>query len=259
MYIADSGNHRIVRVHLGSTTDICTIGSGPGSDLNQLNEAQDVMATNTSLYVLDTNNCRVQKLSLDGSDSTTVVSYDPSYVSYFLYVDDSGNIYLSVESKHKVLFFSSNASNSKIVAGNGTQGSTHTQLNSPFGVFVNRNGTIYIADHDNGRVMKWIKNGSSGIPVTDTTTRLSRPRGIVVDTNEYMYIVDGGNNQIIRVAPDSMLGTCIASCRGSSSRFLAYSRSLAFDSHGSLYVTDRDGHTVRKFQINPSQSEYFFR
>ena len=68
MHICARINHRIVVVHLDSTMNSFTIGSGRGFDLGQLSGPIDAISTNTSLYVLDSGNFRVQKLSLNRSD-----------------------------------------------------------------------------------------------------------------------------------------------------------------------------------------------
>jgi hypothetical protein len=45
-----------------------------------------------------------------------------------------------------VLYFQLGSTVGKIVAGNETAGSDNNQLNSPYGVFVNLSGIIYIVD-----------------------------------------------------------------------------------------------------------------
>ena len=258
LYVADSLNHRIIVIALNSTNNISIIGSGPGSNANQFNQPIDLVAINTSLYVLDLNNHRMQKMSLNGSNPSTVPGLSSLDLPYFLYVDKYDNIYLSDTHKHRVLFYPVNFTNYTIVAGNGTAGSNNNQLNTPLSVFVNQNGTIYVADYLNHRIMKWFFGASSGIMVAGNGTsgsslsQLSEPREVVVDINEYMYITDGINARIIRWGPNSTFGVCIAGCTGTTglaSNQLAFARSLSFDSDGSLYVSDRDNHRVQKFQI----------
>jgi hypothetical protein len=264
MYISDIDNHRIVVVHLNSTTNISIIGSGPGPGSNQFNMPHDVFVTNTSLYVNDLGNHRVQKMSLNGSDMITVLYYMP-YTFYYLFVDNNANIYVSVPWNHGVLLFRSNSTNGLIVAGTGVVGSHNEQLNAPYGVFVNDVGTIYVADCHNHRIMKWLPGASSGFIVAGngtagaTSMQLNRPTQIIVDTNEYMYISEADNSRITRWRPHSTFGECIAACTGTggtASTQLHLPHSLAFDSNGSLYVSDSDNHRVQKFQILNYQSEF---
>ena len=230
----------------------------PGSIPSQINEPHGLATTNTSLYVIDLGNRRVQQLSLDGTNATTVPALSGLNYPYYLYVDDDSNIYLSDTHNHRVLLFSLNATNGTIVAGTGISGYQDEQLNTPFGVFVTHAKTIYIADASNNRIMKWLPGATSGIRVAGDgtfgyrSTQLSRPSKIVIDTNEYMYIANDENGRIIRWAPNSTFGVCIVACSqssGTASTQLNSPHSLAFDSNGSLYVCDYANHRVQKFQM----------
>jgi hypothetical protein len=266
LYISDKDNHRIVVVYLNSTSANFAIGSGFGSDLGQFNLPHDVFVTNTSLYITDYGNNRVQKTSLDGSNATTVAYLGELGTPHYLYVDNNANIYVSGYSRHNVLFFRSNATNFTIVAGTGVAGSDNNQLDRPYGVFVNDVGTIYIADYNNNRIMKWLSGASSGVRVAgdgtpgNSSTQLRTPTHIIVDENEYMYISESNNRRITRWAPNVNFGVCIVACSGklgTASTQLTNPHSVAFDSNGSLYVSDYRNHRVQKFQILNYRSEYF--
>ena len=185
---------------------------------------------------------------------------------HYLYVDSSDSIYLSDTYNHSVLLFLSNSTSGKVVAGNRVQGSNNDQLSRPYGVFVNRIGTIYIADRYNNRIMKWFSGASAGIRVAgdgtpgSSSTQVDSPTQIIVDENEYMYISEIGYGRITRWPPNSTCGVCIAACAGSpgnTSTQLREPHSLAFDSNGSLYVTDWGNHRVQKFKILDYESKYF--
>jgi sugar lactone lactonase YvrE len=266
LYISDTENHRIVVVHLNSITDSFAIGSGLGSDSGQFNAPRDVFVTSSSLYISDFGNRRVQKSSLDGSNAITVATFGELDLPKYLYIDNNANIYVSDSSRHSVLFFRSNATNFTIVAGTGVAGSNDDQLDRPFGVFVNDVGTIYIADCYNHRIMKWLSGASSGVRIAgdgtpgDTSAQVHAPTQIIVDENEYMYISESFNGRITRWAPNANFGLCIVACSGISgtaSTQLSYPHSLAFDSNGSLYVSDYDNHRIQKFQILNYRGKYF--
>jgi sugar lactone lactonase YvrE len=200
LYISDSNNHRIVVVQLGSMSGTFTIGSGS----NQFQSPLDVFVTNTSLYVIDSGNKRVQKMALDGSNPTTVLSLNELKEPHYLYVDHNANIYVSVKSNHRVLLFRSNSADSTIVAGTGVVGSNNDQLFGPYGVFVSHTGTIYIADCENNRIMKWLSGATTGICVAGdgtggiSSTQLHHPTQVIADANEYMYISERDSARITR-------------------------------------------------------------
>ncbi len=259
LYVSDQMNNRVVVVNLDSITNISIIGSGPGNNTNQFNIPFDLFVTNTSLYVIDYNNHRVQKTSLDGSNPSTVPGLTGLNWPLYLYVDNDDNIYLSDTGNNRVLLFLSNSANFTIVAGTGVIGNNSNQLNTPYGIFVNQNGTIYIADCNNHRIMKWLVGASVGsLAAGDGTVgvssiQLSYPTQIIVDANEYMYITEYGNARVTRWAPNSSFGVCIAACTGTigtASTQLYGPYSLAFDSYGSLYVSDRFNNRIQKFQIS---------
>jgi DNA-binding beta-propeller fold protein YncE len=164
-----------------------------------------------------------------------------------------------------VLLFHENWKNFSLVAGTGINGSNNNQLNTPYGIFVNHIGTIYIADCYNHRIMKWFSRAISGIIVAGngtsgtSLTQLNAPTQVIVDENEYMYISESGF-RITRWVPNETFGVCIAGCTGiwgTASTQLNGPHSLAFDRNGSLYVSDHNNHRVQKFQILDHHSEYF--
>ena len=258
MYISDSSNHRVLIVDLNFSSHVSILGSGLGSNADQLNVPMGLFATNTSLYVIDTNNGRIQKTLLNGSNPSSLSGYSGLNTSYYLYIVNDDQIYLSDLLNHVVFLFISNLTNGTVVAGTRVAGPGLQQLNRPYGVFVDRNGTLYVADRLNHRIMKWFSGANTGQKVAGTgtagtgRTQLNSPSQVIVDTNGYMYITESVNARITRWAPDSSLGVCIAACtgvNGIATNQLNRPHSLAFDSHGSIYVNDRLNNRIQKFQI----------
>ncbi len=106
--------------------------------------------------------------------------------------------------------------------------------------------------------MKWFSGASAGILAAgsgasgNSLTQLNEPIHITVDTNEYMYISDNANVPVIRWTPNATFGECIAACTlttGTALTLLNIPHSLAFDSNGSLYVSEWGIHRMQKFQI----------
>ena len=267
LYISDTNNNRIVIVDLTSNTNISIIGSGPGSNPTQFNMPFNLFLTHTSLYVIELINLRLQKVPLNGSNPSTVVSMSGFDWAIFFYVDGDENIYVSVTQNDKVVFFRANTTNWIIVAGTGVVGANDNQLNGPFGVFVSSNQTLYVADCYNYRIMKWYSGALTGIRVAGdgtpgmSSTQLNCPTQIIVDVNENMYISERDNSRITRWNANASFGECIAACTGiagSARTELNAPHSLAFDSAGSLYVSDRQNHRIQKFQFL-SYRKYYIR
>ena len=279
LYIADKYNHRIVVIRPNSTTATQIFGNGSGVAQTQFNQPTDVFVTSTAIFILDTVNYRVQRYSRDGTQIKTVAgntglwgsstSFTGFTISYALFVDVLGFLYVSDCNNHRVMRFPPNSSNGTravIVAGTGSAGSSPALLYAPRGIFVTGDDlTLYVADTLNHRIQRWTNNACSGVTVAGTgiagsgLDQLNSPVAVVVDTNSYMYITDQGNNRILRWAVGACTGECIASCSDTSpgstaDRFLN-ARGIGFDSQGSLYVCDSSNNRVQKFLILPNAGE----
>ncbi|CAF3657493.1 unnamed protein product [Rotaria socialis] len=67
-----------------------------------------------------------------------------------------------------------------------------------------------------------------------------------------MYICDKNNNRILCWAPNACAGDCITGCSmtvGAIFNQLNSSFSIAFDSQGSLYVSDTGNNRAQKFLV----------
>ena len=270
LYIADTGNNRVLMIAPNSTTTTHVLGGDVQSTTLMIYNPTSIFASRTSIYVMDAGSFRVQKWSKDSSnvmtiagifgergDSTSMRTFSNSYS---LFVDNYDNLFLS-DFNDRVMRFpwnSTSGTNGVIVAGTGVRGFSSAQLNGPSGIFVTDNGILYIADTNNHRIQKWIIGGSSGVTVAGTRTagrgpsQLLFPLSVLVDSNGYMYITDNGNDRILRWAPHATIGECMAGCTGYwgvDSSQLNAPVSISFDSNGCLYVSDRQNNRVQKFAI----------
>jgi sugar lactone lactonase YvrE len=258
LYIADQNNNRIVVVQLNGMANVSIIGSGSGSSASQFKSPSDVCVTNTSIYVMDTDNNRVQKWFRNGSNPTTMPGGSAFNSSDYLFVDKYMNLYVSNYWGNKVNRFAPNSSSPVRVAGNGIAGSAANQVYNPGGLFVDDAYTIYVADSQNNRIQKWAYNASSGITIAGTGVlgsslkQLNYPRSLAVDANGHMYIADTLNHRILAWAPNATSGVCVAACTnttGNRADMLNFPQVVAFDSNGSMYVSDNGNNRVQKFTL----------
>ena len=166
----------------------------------------------------------------------------------------ASTLYCSMFSGHQVVKKSLNDNSSTMitVAGNGSQGSTSNMLYRPFGIFVDTNFDLYVADWNNHRIQLFRLGQINGITVAgnksaNITISLYYPTNVILDGNKYLFITDGGNHRII--GSDENGFRCIVACSGygPTSDQLNQPRSIAFDSFGNLYVADRNNHRIQKF------------
>jgi sugar lactone lactonase YvrE len=265
LYVADTGNGRIVVIQPNSTIAVATIQTARMS--SRYGGFVDVSVTKTNVYVLDNSAQQVNIWSINRSNPSTIdesslniMTFDGSLGSFF--VDQDDNLYVNDRSRSTITFYPSNTTNNSagvVVAGNGTPGSAPDQLYDPLGIFVDDNRSLYIADYENNRIQKWTYGASAGVTVAgngecsaDTLSQLCRPKFVIVDSNQNIYTVDIRFTRIVRWTIGADRGECIAACSGgkdlqSNNLYSAYT--IAFDSQGSLYVSDMFNNRVQKFQI----------
>ncbi len=271
LYIGDRNNNRVVLVQLNSTTAPAVIGQGSTSNMYTLYGPTGTFVTRTSIYIMDTLNFRVQKWSRNLSNPVTVagilgvngtsMNMTTLSRSFGVFVDNYANLFVGDYLNNRVMMFPWNSTSGTagaMVAGTGSSGSGANQLNGPFGLFVTDDGILYIADYNNHRIQKWIIGATSGVTVAGTgaagsgLSQFNFPNTVVVDLNGYMYIADENNNRVTSWAPGAHIGECIAGCTGNggaAANQLSAPDAIAFDSTGSMYVSDWRNNRVQKFQI----------
>jgi hypothetical protein len=90
------------------------------------------------------------------------------------------------------------------VAGNqnGTIGSDLGSLNFPVDIFVDSNYTLFVADGNNNRIVKYYANAAGGILVAGNLTpgnspsQFNQPKGIAIDQTGAMIVGDTANYRI---------------------------------------------------------------
>lgn len=101
-------------------------------------------------------------------------------------------------------------SNGKTVAGGNGVGSGLNQLNDSYGVFVDSDGAVFVADYFNHRVVKWSEGASNGTVLAGgecgdiSQGQLCHPSAITLDKEGTMFITvedntfGSGNGSVVR-------------------------------------------------------------
>ena len=143
--------------------------------------------------------------------------------------------------------------NGTTVAGGNGEGHGSNQLNTPLGLYVDDDQTVYVADLSNDRIMEWKTGVTSGKVVAgghgtgNGFHQLHRPLAVIVDKeSDSLLISDSANKRIVRWSRrNGTRGEVILSninCIG-----------LEMDKNGSLYVVDSENQEVRRYRRGESR------
>ncbi len=204
----------------------------------------------------------------DGGPATQASMNEPWGAVY----DSSGNLYIS-DYLNNVIRKVDTTGTITTYAGNGTQGycgdgglATQACLNSPKGLAIGPNTTLYIADSFNHRVrevnsagsIRTIagngQNGFSGDGGQATQAMIGVPRGLAL-TNGILYIANGGNARVRGVTLKSgIIHTLVGSIAGYDGDNHAPLATQFFVPDGivslpgsTMLIADRDNARVRLF------------
>ena len=176
VYVVDSGNNEIRRITSGGVVTTLagqtTAGNvdGTGSMAKFSSPYGMVIASSGDLYVADSNNNTIRKVTTSGVVSTFVGDGTTGYI------DATG---------------------------------TAAELRHPFGIAVNAAGNFYVTDRSNYRIRMITPSGvvttlaGSGtlgsVDATGTAAQFYYSQGIVVDTSGALYVVDQGDHRIRKI------------------------------------------------------------
>jgi uncharacterized protein (TIGR03437 family) len=282
LYIADFGNNAVRRVSNGIITTVAGNGTagfsgdnGPATSA-ELNGPTGVAVDSAgNLYIADFNNNRIRKVAngnittiagtgVNGCDAGGPALSFRVTLPRAIAVDAAGNLYIADWFCARVLRVVNGVVS--IFAGSGNPGfadgpAAQARFRYNYGVAVDAQGNVYVADSANERIRMISKgvvntlvgNGNAGFSGDNgpaTNGELNSPTGVGVDSLGNLYIADFGNNVVRKVANGiitTIAGGGTATNGGSATgAFLNGPTGVAIDPVGNAYVADTGNHRVLK-------------
>ncbi|CAF1381486.1 unnamed protein product [Adineta steineri] len=232
-----------------STTSTTTTSTSTTSTTSTTTTAGNPCTTGN--YLWNTSGITI----LDSSQVTKVTN---------MYIDSNNTLYITDEYTNTVVWrLLKNATSATIISGTkGSTGSSNTQLNHPQDVYVDTVGTMYVSDHYNHRVQKYINGSTVGTTIAGITgsggsslNQLKHPRYITLDpTQAYIYITDNDNHRIMRYSTTSTSGdngTVVAGGNGAGNTItsLSYPWGIWYQPcvSSDLFITNNGGHSIMRW------------
>jgi PKD repeat protein len=258
-------------------------GDGGQATSAQLNRPRGVaIDAQGNVYVATENDYRVRKVaggtittvagtgvtgfSGDGGQATSAQITSPVGVA----VDGQGNLYIADRDNNRIRKVSGGIITT--VAGTGVAGysgdggqATSAQIRSPYGIALDAQGNLYIADFNNNRVRKVTTAGVistiagtgvagySGDGGQATSAQLKGPVAVALDAQGNLYIADYSNYRVRKVTTAGVIstvaGTGVPGFSGdggpATSAQTGSPAGVAVDVSGTLYIADWSNNRIR--------------
>jgi sugar lactone lactonase YvrE len=242
-----------------------------------------------NLYFADEGSHRVRKIAADTGIVTTVAGTpffvgssgpdgvpatesnlaSPTDIAF----DAAGNLYISDVGSASVRVVAADTGLINTAIGGGSLGSDgpalSVQLNAPRAIAVDGAGTVYVAEWGGNRLRRFapdtqlvttlVGNGTAafcgdGLPALGAC--LASPRAMVLDAGGNIFVSDYNNGRIRRIdAATGVISTVAGANSPSDDQFalnaaiLNYSRSIALDAGGNLYIAEGTSNLVHKVSV----------
>lgn len=212
VYVTDFYNHRIQQ--FSANGDFIRMWGGFGSEEGEFKYPGGIaISVDGNIYVTDSGNDRVQKFTAKGEfihqwGNEGSVDGQFSFPLGIAITHDGNNIYVTdggiINGNHRVQQFNSNGD---FIRKWGSEGSETGKFDSPSGITIANDGSIYVADTFNNRIQQF---SADGVFISQLGNfglepgQFSVPYGITIADDGSLYVADTRNNRIQKFIPKSL-------------------------------------------------------
>ena len=274
VFIADAGDSNRIRKLMpnGSVTTVAGsvegYADGPGTQAAFNTPSGLALDSEGNLFVADTGNNRIRKITPAGLVSTVAGDGTAGYVDgrgtqarfdgpIGLAVDTKGNIYVADTYNDRVRKITPDGVVTTVAgAGLGyADGPAGNALfDTPCAIVVSPDGTLIVADTGNHRLRKIANGQVSTLPVSFleevNPADLRKPVGLALTHDGFLYVTEPDRARVVQIAPDGrarvIAGGTPADREGSDHTRFSQTTGVAIDRRGDLYLADSGDYLVRK-------------
>jgi sugar lactone lactonase YvrE len=283
VYVPDRFNNRIRKITpsgvvstiAGNSTSGFVNGTGTAAFFNQPNGV--AIDSSGNLYITDTGNYAVRKITPSGEVSTLAGAGTSGYVNgsgnvakfnvpLGITVDSNNNVYVADRYNYRIRKISplgevSTYAGSGATTGINAQGE-YASFNEPVGIDINNDGIVYVGEYSNNLVrqigtQRYVTTLAGcfcgGIDDEEgIMAGFKNPFGVAVGYGGDIFVADYNSNKIRRITPDGNVSTLAGSGVagkidgvGGSASFRSPA-DVAVDNDGNVYVADAGNSLIRK-------------
>src|ERR1041385_885788 len=273
IYVADAGeSNRIRKILPDGTVTTLAGGSegfadGTGTSASFNSPSAIALGPDGNLYVADTGNNRIRKITSAGQVSTVAGDGHAGYVDgpaakaqfngpIGLTVSGGGDIYVA-DTYNDVIRMITTEGEVKTIAGGGTPGFADGEqkvalFDTPSGIIAT-DSSLIVADTGN-RCLRKVSAEGSVTTLQISGKEISRPVGLAISHDHFLYVTELDRSRILQVAPEGVARVVVGEgngiAEGAYSAEFHQAAGIAVGPHPNkpveLVVADTGNYLVRK-------------